>query len=47
MSHLFDAFKLKDVSLRNRIGVSQMCQYSSEDGIGYRLASCQSWFSCC
>ncbi len=33
MPHLFDAFKLKDVTLRNRIGVSPMCQYSSEDGM--------------
>lgn len=32
MSHLFDEFKLRDVTLRNRIGVSPMCQYSSEDG---------------
>lgn len=33
MPHLFDTFKLKDVTLRNRIGVSPMCQYSSEDGM--------------
>lgn len=33
MPHLFDAFKLKDVTLRNRIGVSPMCQYSSDDGM--------------
>ncbi len=32
MPMLFDQFKLKDVSLRNRIGVSPMCQYSSDDG---------------
>ena len=32
MSHLFDAMKLKEVTLRNRIGVSPMCQYSAEDG---------------
>ena len=30
--HLFSEFTLKDVTLRNRIGVSPMCQYSSEDG---------------
>jgi 2,4-dienoyl-CoA reductase-like NADH-dependent reductase (Old Yellow Enzyme family) len=32
MSKLFSPFKLKDVTFRNRIGVSPMCQYSSEDG---------------
>lgn len=32
MPHLFDELKLRDVTLRNRIGVSPMCQYSSEDG---------------
>lgn len=30
--HLFSPFRLKDVTLRNRIGVSPMCMYSSEDG---------------
>ena len=30
--HLFSEFRLKDVTLRNRIGVSPMCMYSSEDG---------------
>ena len=29
---LFRPYRLKDVTLRNRIGVSPMCQYSSEDG---------------
>jgi 2,4-dienoyl-CoA reductase-like NADH-dependent reductase (Old Yellow Enzyme family) len=29
---LFDALKLRDVQLKNRIAVSPMCQYSSEDG---------------
>ncbi len=29
---LFDPLQLRDVSLRNRIVVSPMCQYSSEDG---------------
>ena len=29
---LFSPLKLRDVTLRNRIGVSPMCQYSSEDG---------------
>src|ERR1041384_2482591 len=33
MSHLFDSFTLKSVTLRNRIGVSPMCMYSSEDGV--------------
>jgi len=32
MADLFDEFRLKDVVLRNRIGVSPMCQYSSENG---------------
>jgi 2,4-dienoyl-CoA reductase-like NADH-dependent reductase (Old Yellow Enzyme family) len=32
MTHLFDPLKIKDVTLRNRIGVSPMCQYSSDDG---------------
>ncbi len=29
---LFSPLKLRDVTLRNRIGVSPMCQYSSDDG---------------
>ncbi len=33
MSHLFDPFTLKSITLRNRIGVSPMCMYSSEDGV--------------
>ncbi len=33
MPHLFDELKIKDVTLRNRIGVSPMCQYSSNDGV--------------
>lgn len=32
MSHLFEPFTIKDVTLRNRIGVSPMCQYSYTDG---------------
>lgn len=32
MAALFNPLKLKDVTLKNRIGVSPMCQYSSEDG---------------
>jgi 2,4-dienoyl-CoA reductase-like NADH-dependent reductase (Old Yellow Enzyme family) len=32
MPHLYDPLTLRGVTLRNRIGVSPMCQYSSEDG---------------
>jgi 2,4-dienoyl-CoA reductase-like NADH-dependent reductase (Old Yellow Enzyme family) len=32
MSQLFQPFTLRGVTLRNRIGVSPMCQYSSNDG---------------
>ena len=32
MPHLFEPFALRGVTLRNRVGVSPMCQYSSEDG---------------
>ncbi len=31
-SHLFTPLTLRDVTFRNRIAVSPMCQYSSEDG---------------
>lgn len=31
-ANLFSPLELRDVRLRNRIGVSPMCQYSSEDG---------------
>src|SRR5438067_178794 len=30
--HLFDPLTLRGVTLRNRIAVAPMCQYSSEDG---------------
>jgi 2,4-dienoyl-CoA reductase-like NADH-dependent reductase (Old Yellow Enzyme family) len=33
MSTLFDPFTLKDVTLRNRIAASPMCQYSADDGM--------------
>ena len=33
MSHLFAPLAVKSVTLRNRIGVSPMCQYSAEDGL--------------
>jgi 2,4-dienoyl-CoA reductase-like NADH-dependent reductase (Old Yellow Enzyme family) len=32
LSHLFDPITLRSVTLRNRIGVSPMCQYSAQDG---------------
>jgi 2,4-dienoyl-CoA reductase-like NADH-dependent reductase (Old Yellow Enzyme family) len=31
--HLFQPLTIKSVTLRNRIGVSPMCEYSSEDGV--------------
>lgn len=30
--HLFSPLRFRDVTLRNRIAVAPMCQYSSEDG---------------
>lgn len=33
MPQLFDPFTLRSITLRNRIGVSPMCMYSSEDGV--------------
>ncbi|AFY45182.1 NADPH dehydrogenase NamA [Nostoc sp. PCC 7107] len=32
MAHLFEAFKIREITLRNRIVVSPMCQYSSTNG---------------
>src|SRR6478752_7298689 len=32
MAHLFESLTLRDVKLQNRIAVSPMCQYSSQDG---------------
>jgi 2,4-dienoyl-CoA reductase-like NADH-dependent reductase (Old Yellow Enzyme family) len=32
MAHLFEPLRLRDIALSNRIGVSPMCQYSSERG---------------
>lgn len=32
--NLFDSFRIRDISFRNRIAVSPMCEYSSEDGFG-------------
>lgn len=31
--HLFSELKLRDVTLRNRIAMSPMCQYSADDGL--------------
>jgi 2,4-dienoyl-CoA reductase-like NADH-dependent reductase (Old Yellow Enzyme family) len=31
--HLFEPLTIRSVTLRNRVGVSPMCQYSSEDGV--------------
>ena len=33
MPHLFDPFSVRSITLKNRIGVSPMCQYWSEDGM--------------
>src|SRR5438270_7968620 len=33
MPNLFDAYTVRGVTLRNRIGVSPMCQYWSENGM--------------
>ena len=33
MPHLFEPLRLRGVTFANRIGVSPMCQYSSEDGL--------------
>ncbi|MHC0061876.1 NADPH dehydrogenase NamA [Nostoc sp. UIC 10890] len=32
MAHLFEPFKIREVTFRNRIAVSPMCQYSSTNG---------------
>jgi 2,4-dienoyl-CoA reductase-like NADH-dependent reductase (Old Yellow Enzyme family) len=33
MAHLFEPLTLKSITLRNRVGVSPMCEYSSDDGV--------------
>jgi 2,4-dienoyl-CoA reductase-like NADH-dependent reductase (Old Yellow Enzyme family) len=33
MSALFEPFTLKDVTLRNRIAIPPMCQYTADDGV--------------
>ena len=32
MSSLFDPLTVRGITMRNRIGISPMCQYSSRDG---------------
>jgi len=32
MSSLFDSLTVRGITMRNRIGISPMCQYSSQDG---------------
>jgi 2,4-dienoyl-CoA reductase-like NADH-dependent reductase (Old Yellow Enzyme family) len=32
MSNLYDPFTLRSITFKNRIGISPMCQYSSQDG---------------
>jgi len=32
MPHLFEPYKIRGITLRNRIGLSPMCQYSYQDG---------------
>lgn len=40
MTGLFDPISLRGVTLRNRIGISPMCQYSAQDGLanGWHMA---------
>src|SRR5215210_1850312 len=33
LSRLFSTFKLREIEFRNRVFVSPMCQYSSQDGM--------------
>jgi len=33
MAHLFDTLTLRDIVLKNRIGIPPMCQYSATDGV--------------
>ena len=33
MPHLFEPLTVREITLRNRVGVSPMCQYSYEDGL--------------
>ena len=34
MTKLFDAFTIRDLTVRNRVWVAPMCQYSAEDRDG-------------
>ena len=52
--HLFDELQVREVTLRNRIVVSPMCEYSSTDGfatdwhlvhLGSRVVGGAGWFS--
>ncbi len=40
MSALFQPYTLKDVTLRNRIAIPPMCQYSADDGVINDMAPC-------
>jgi len=33
MTHLFEPLKLRDITIKNRIGIPPMCQYSAQDGM--------------
>jgi len=33
MTALFNSLKIKDITLKNRIGMAPMCQYSAVDGV--------------
>jgi 2,4-dienoyl-CoA reductase-like NADH-dependent reductase (Old Yellow Enzyme family) len=53
MPHLFESLTLRDVRLQNRIAVSPMCQYYSENGfandshfvhLGSRQSAMRAWW---
>ena len=52
MAHLFSPLKIKSIEFKNRIIVSPMCEYSSEDGfandwpylVAFRQQVC--WWCC-
>jgi hypothetical protein len=46
MPQLFDSLKIRDVTFRNRIGISPMCQYSSMDGLANDWHLVQQWIPC-
>jgi 2,4-dienoyl-CoA reductase-like NADH-dependent reductase (Old Yellow Enzyme family) len=33
MTALFNSLQIKDITLKNRIGMAPMCQYSAIDGV--------------